>query len=242
VEAILKAGIARVVVGLLDPDVRVAGRGVERLRQAGLPVDIGLAAGACHDVLKGYLLRQTALRPFVTCKVAVTSNGVVASKIGDPRLVISSQPAQTFVHALRARHDAVVVGANTFVMDAPLLNVRLPGYSGRQPLKVVLDRSHQLGVQPSGWLRVCEAELVKSLRVLAEKGVTKILVEPGPQLAAAFMQNDLVDAVVLVRSSSVAEGVRGYRFEETFAKDTRWQLADELVLASDHVLFYSKQV
>lgn len=242
VDAIVRAGVSRVVVGLLDPDPRVSGRGVEHLRQAGILVDVGVASEACSAVLKGYLLRQTLLRPYVTCKVALAKNGVVASQAGDPRLLVSSKASQPFVHALRAQHDAIVVGATTFRLDAPQLTVRLEGYSGRQPLKVVLDRSGQLDTLPDDWLCVREVELPHAFRMLAEKGLTKILVEPGPHLATALMQQSLVDEVVLLRASHDAVGLQGYPFWETFAKDTCWQQTDELILGADHVFSFSKQV
>lgn len=137
-EALIAAGVARCVVALGDPDERVAGRGLERLREAGIAVAEGLLADEAAEVNAGYLMRVRAGRPLVTLKLATTLDGRIATRAGESRW-ITGEAARAHAHLLRATHDAVMVGAGTALADDPRLDVRLPGLEDRAPLRIVLD-------------------------------------------------------------------------------------------------------
>ncbi|WP_395666902.1 bifunctional diaminohydroxyphosphoribosylaminopyrimidine deaminase/5-amino-6-(5-phosphoribosylamino)uracil reductase RibD [Methylocella sp.] len=138
-EAVAKAGFGRVVSALEDPDPRVAGRGHAMLRAAGIEVRAGVRREAALAANLGHVLRVTRRRPFVCVKLALTADGFSASAPGAPRLMATGEAAARAVHMWRAQHDAILIGAGTARTDDPLLTVRLPGLSGRRPLRVVLD-------------------------------------------------------------------------------------------------------
>ena len=138
-DGIVAAGVARVVSALEDPDPRVAGRGHDILRAAGVSVTTGVCAEqALRDNL-GHVLRVAGGRPMVTLKLAETLDGYAAGDEHDPRLAITSGPANMRTHVLRAMHDAIMVGVGTARADDPLMTVRAPGLEDRKPLRVVLD-------------------------------------------------------------------------------------------------------
>ncbi len=139
-DALIKAGIARIVVAIEDPDPRVAGRGIAKLREAGIAVETGLCAEAATEVNAGFLMRMSRGRPLVTLKLAATLDGKIATASGESRW-ITGEPARNRAHLLRATYDAVMVGVSTVVVDDPLLTCRLPGLEGRNPVRIIVDGS-----------------------------------------------------------------------------------------------------
>lgn len=139
-DAIIAAGISRVVSAIEDPDPRVAGRGHARLREAGVEVVTGVRADAARVDHLGHILRVTRSRPMVTLKLAQTADGYAAGAEHDPRLFITGPIADAFTHVQRALHGAIMVGYGTARIDDPLMTVRLPGMEDYKPLRVVLDR------------------------------------------------------------------------------------------------------
>jgi diaminohydroxyphosphoribosylaminopyrimidine deaminase/5-amino-6-(5-phosphoribosylamino)uracil reductase len=139
-DAIARAGIARVVVGLRDPDPRTAGDGFARLRDAGIEVVEGVLQDEALAVTLGHVLRITEARPEVTLKLAVGSDGLVPRGEGGIPTWVTGEAARAHAHLLRARADAILVGRGTVVADNPSLTCRLPGMECRSPVRVVLDR------------------------------------------------------------------------------------------------------
>ena len=139
VDALITAGVRRVVVALEDPDPRVAGEGLHRLRAAGLDVEVGLGAEEAAEVNAGFLSRLRLGRPLVTFKLATSLDGRIAIANGESQW-ITGPPARERAHALRASHDAIMVGTGTVVVDDPQLTCRLPGLGHRSPVRVVIDR------------------------------------------------------------------------------------------------------
>src|SRR5215475_6368773 len=139
VDALIAAGIQRVVVALEDPDPRVAGGGLRRLRAAGLTVETGLCAAEAAEVNAGFLCHRSLGRPLVTLKLATSLDGRIATRRGESRW-ISGSLARDRAHALRASHDAITVGVQTVLADDPQLTCRLPGLNDRSPVRVVIDR------------------------------------------------------------------------------------------------------
>jgi diaminohydroxyphosphoribosylaminopyrimidine deaminase / 5-amino-6-(5-phosphoribosylamino)uracil reductase len=137
-DAIVSAGMRRVVCAIEDPNPEIAGRGLAVLRKAGIAVDLGLCAEEARWMAAGHILRMTRDRPFVQLKIAVSADGLIAPGDGAPRWVTGPE-ARQFAHILRARADAILVGRRTVADDNPELTCRLPGLEGRSPRRVVLD-------------------------------------------------------------------------------------------------------
>jgi diaminohydroxyphosphoribosylaminopyrimidine deaminase/5-amino-6-(5-phosphoribosylamino)uracil reductase len=203
-DALITAGVARVVVAVPEPTEFAAG-GADRLRAAGVDVELGVEQDeAEHGALAGWLTGVREHRPYVVWKVATTLDGRVAAADGTSRWITGDQ-ARTAVHRLRATCDAVVVGSGTVLTDDPQLTVRdADGRTiGRQPLRVVVDRRGRLpetarvldGAAPTYISRAgTPAEL---LAELFDRDVHRVLLEGGPTLAAAFLRAGLVDEAVV---------------------------------------------
>lgn len=233
-DAVVAAGVARVVSAIEDPNPKVAGQGHARLRAAGIAVEAGIGAEAALRANAGHIRRVRDGRPHVTLKLAISSDGK-AGLAGRKPVAITGEPARTRVHRLRAMNDAVVTGIGTVTADDPLLTCRLLGMESLSPVRVVLDAKLRL---PTGskiattartittWvvgadnaadeaeqaLRVMDIDVLRSgskdarldlaavLRLLAGRGITRVMLEAGPILSAAFLRADLVDEAVLLRS------------------------------------------
>ena len=142
-DALIAAGVRRVVVALGDPDPRVSGAGIRRLRGAGVAVEAGLGAEEAAEINAGFLIRQRLGRPLVTLKLATSLDGHIATGTGESHW-ITGPAARAHAHRLRAEHDAVMAGTGTVLADDPQLTCRLPGLAHRSPLRVVLDRHLQI--------------------------------------------------------------------------------------------------
>lgn len=143
VDAVIAAGVGRVVTALEDPDPRVAGRGHAALRDAGIPLTTGMLAEEARRAHAGHILRITAGRPHITLKLAVSADGMIGRANGE-RLMVSGREAFARVQAIRAESDALLVGIGTALVDNPRLNVRMPGLADRSPVRVVLDTRARL--------------------------------------------------------------------------------------------------
>jgi diaminohydroxyphosphoribosylaminopyrimidine deaminase/5-amino-6-(5-phosphoribosylamino)uracil reductase len=136
--AIIEAGVSRAVVGILDPDPRVAGRGIDMLRSAGIEVRRGVRAREADRMTRGHILRVTERRPLIQVKMALDADGRIARGAGGQPRWVTGPLARAHGHLLRARADAILVGARTVADDDPELTCRLPGLLGRSPIRVVL--------------------------------------------------------------------------------------------------------
>lgn len=137
-DALVASGVARVVACLTDPDPRVQGRGFARLREAGIATECGLMAAEAAEINAGFLMRHRLGRPWLTLKMAASLDGRIATASGESRWITGPQ-ARARVHLMRARADAILVGAGTLRADDPALDVRLPGLAEAAPLPVLLD-------------------------------------------------------------------------------------------------------
>ncbi|MBI1785536.1 bifunctional diaminohydroxyphosphoribosylaminopyrimidine deaminase/5-amino-6-(5-phosphoribosylamino)uracil reductase RibD [Candidatus Sumerlaeota bacterium] len=137
-KAVIEAGIVRVVAGMVDPNKKVAGKGIAELRAAGIEVEIGCLEREARRLNEFFVAFHTLGRPFVTIKWAMTLDGRTGSDTNHSRW-ISNEASRRYVHQLRAQHDAILIGIGTILADDPMLNVRLENYDGRQPIRVVID-------------------------------------------------------------------------------------------------------
>jgi diaminohydroxyphosphoribosylaminopyrimidine deaminase / 5-amino-6-(5-phosphoribosylamino)uracil reductase len=181
-DALISAGVARVVVAMRDPDPRVDGAGIARLRAAGIEVDEGVLQDDADEVASGFRSRVRLGRPLVTLKLASTLDGRIATRSGESRW-ITGDAARRAAHALRGRHDAVMVGVGTVLADDPELTCRLPGYRPNPVVRVVAD-SHlrtPLGAtlvatasSSPTWVLIREGTDPERRRALADLGATLI--------------------------------------------------------------------
>jgi diaminohydroxyphosphoribosylaminopyrimidine deaminase / 5-amino-6-(5-phosphoribosylamino)uracil reductase len=137
-DALIAAGINRAVIATEDPDPRVDGRGIARLRAAGLAVTTGVCGEAAREINLGFMLRVTQRRPMITLKLATSLDGRIATAGGDARW-ITGEAARAEAHLLRARHDAILIGSGTALADDPDLTCRLPGMAAWSPIRVIAD-------------------------------------------------------------------------------------------------------
>jgi diaminohydroxyphosphoribosylaminopyrimidine deaminase/5-amino-6-(5-phosphoribosylamino)uracil reductase len=137
-DALIEAGVTRVVVAALDPDQRVNSLGVARLREAGITVEHGLLENEAREDLQGFLLRVTEDRPLVTLKLATTLDGKIATGSGESQWITGPE-ARQMAHVLRGRHDAVLVGVGTVMADNPVLTCRIDGFRSTPVVRVVID-------------------------------------------------------------------------------------------------------
>lgn len=208
-DAVVAAGIRRVVVALDDPDPQVAGSGLAMLRAAGLDVEVGLGAAAVRTQLRPYLVHRRTGRPLVVLKLAASLDGRTAAPDGSSRW-ITGPDARRDAHELRADSDAVLVGAGTVRADDPELTVRLDDRTAgldRQPMRVVLGRA-----RPDARVQPClelGGELGDVLDELGRRGVLQLLVEGGATVARAFHRQGLVDRYVLYLAPTLFGGDDG---------------------------------
>ena len=232
-DAIVAAGLTRVVSAIEDPNPDVAGQGHARLCNAGIEVVAGVCADEARKAHAGHIRRILDGRPHVTLKLAASADGKAALP-GHKPVQITGEETRGRVHLMRAMNDAILVGIGTVLADDPELNCRLPGMRQQSPVRVILDRDLRLPVtsklatsarEVPVWV-FCgfdapaerqrslselgvQIERVKDedgkldlsavLQTLAGKGVTRLMVEGGPAVAASFVRADLVDEAVLLR-------------------------------------------
>lgn len=232
-ERVANSGLARVIIGSGDPDPRTAGRGIARLREAGIAVSV-LESAACTESLSGYLTRSAFARPHVTLKLALSIDGRIALPGGSSRWITGPQ-ARAHTHRERARADAIVVGGGTLRADAPTLDVRLDGLAQRSPARWVLTR----GDAPAGWTALAS---VDDLSPLAP--AQYLLVEGGAGAAAAFLRADHVDRLLIYRAPIiVGDGVAAIGdlgLTDLDHAHGRWRRSDTHRLGSDTLEVYQR--
>jgi diaminohydroxyphosphoribosylaminopyrimidine deaminase/5-amino-6-(5-phosphoribosylamino)uracil reductase len=279
-DAVIAAGLARVVSAIEDPNPEVAGQGHARLRAAGVAVDVGLcAAEAAHDHA-GHFRRIRDKRPHVILKLAVSADERIAAAGSGP-VAITGDVARTRVHLLRARCDAILVGIGTVKSDDPLLTCRLPGMAARSPVRLVLDRAlripgdsrlvhsareaplwvmtsdfaeapaaMKLGAAGAQVIRVAATatppglDLPAALHALADKGITRLLVEGGARVASSFLSAGLVDEIWLLRGPDTigADGVPALHALPLAAitQSPAFRLRASETLGKDHLTVYDR--
>jgi diaminohydroxyphosphoribosylaminopyrimidine deaminase/5-amino-6-(5-phosphoribosylamino)uracil reductase len=186
-DALVAAGVARVAVGAGDPDPRVSGGGVARLRAAGVAVVEGVLAREAADVLAGFASRVRLGRPLVTLKLASTLDGRIATQAGESQW-ITDTPARKAAHAMRGQHDAVLVGVGTVAADNPDLTCRIPGYAARSNVRVVMDthlrtpltcRLVATAAEVPLWILHAPSADAARVEAMTQAGVRCIVVAPG---------------------------------------------------------------
>ena len=217
-EAVIEAGLARVVISMADPDERARGTGIRVLEAAGIATVVGAHEERALRLNEFYVKHRLTGRPFVTAKFAMSIDGKIATRAGDSRW-ITGEVARAHGHRLRHMHDAILVGVNTVITDDPELSTRVDGEEPRQPLRIILDS--QLRIRQSARVvgaktliasvragRAGAAEVVRMppdadgrvalaplLDELGRRGILSLLVEGGGEVHASFFAAGLVDKV-----------------------------------------------
>ena len=229
-----KAKPARVIVALKDPDPRTCGKGIARLREAGIEVRVGTGAKASAQSLAGYLTRLKLGRPRITLKLALSIDGKIALPSGESQW-ITGEDARRHVHLERAHSDMILVGRGTYLADRPRLDVRLPGLELRSPRRALLTR----GDAVDGWEILQSPQDVHRLH-----DVNDLLVEGGSATATAFLSADLVDRILIYRAPIiVGEGKSSFGYVGLDAiadAHGRWHPAGEQGLGVDRLEVYER--
>ncbi|MHB2265587.1 bifunctional diaminohydroxyphosphoribosylaminopyrimidine deaminase/5-amino-6-(5-phosphoribosylamino)uracil reductase RibD [Aliihoeflea sp. PC F10.4] len=267
-EALVRAGISRLVGAAADPDLRVAGKGYAILESAGVSVTRGVLADEAADLLRGYLTRSVKKRPEVTLKLAVSADGMIG-RAGEGQVSISGPVSRRQAHLMRVESDAILVGIGTAEADDPELTCRLPGLERRSPVRIVLDRSARLslssklvkgarqtqlllasGIEADADRRAAlegsgvgfiasdahegRIALPELLEDLAARGVLTLLVEGGAATARHFLDEGLVDRLVLFESkilvgaNGIASPIKPDAVPKEFTLTRRDRLGDDI--------------
>ena len=225
---------ARVIIALKDPDPRTAGKGIRRLRAAGIHVSLGVEREAARRSLAGWLMRLELGRPRITLKLALSIDGKIALPSGESKW-ITGEDARRHVHVERARSDMILVGRGTYQADQPRLDVRLPGLESASPRRALLTR----GEAVDGWEILRNPQDVYRLH-----DVNDLLVEGGSATATAFLSEDLVDRILIYRAPIiVGEGKSSFGYVGLDAigdAHGRWRLVDEQRLGVDRLEVYER--
>jgi diaminohydroxyphosphoribosylaminopyrimidine deaminase/5-amino-6-(5-phosphoribosylamino)uracil reductase len=233
-ELIAAAQPAKVVIAIEDPDARTSGKGIERLRAAGIAVEVGCGADQATQSLSGYLTRLRLGRPRITLKLALSIDGKIAMPSGQSKW-ITGEDARAHVHLERARSDMILVGRGTYLADAPKLDVRLPGLEDRSPRRALLTR----GDAVDGWETLRSPQDVHRLH-----DVNDLLVEGGSATATAFLAEDLVDRILIYRAPIiVGEGKSSFGYiglEGIADAHGRWRAGDARPLGVDRLEVYER--
>ncbi|MGL9681991.1 MAG: bifunctional diaminohydroxyphosphoribosylaminopyrimidine deaminase/5-amino-6-(5-phosphoribosylamino)uracil reductase RibD [Wolbachia sp.] len=232
-EEITRAGIKRVVIATIDPDIRVLGGGIKALKEAGIEVKQGIMQEEAEKLNIGFFTTRILHRPFTACKIAATLDGKIASFTGDSKW-ITSENTRNWVHELRAKYDAIMIGSNTLINDNPLLTCRLPKLEDRSPIRLIIDSQEKLkeehniartagkvttwvitNKEVEGKIKNVEYLVVNSnsvgkvclkdtaSKLVSEVGITRLLVEGGGTLITELLKRNLIDRLIICRGGKI---------------------------------------
>ena len=249
-DLLVNKGIGKVVIGSDDPNPLVNGRGIHRLKEAGIEVESGVLQADCDDLNRRFMLFHREKRPYVILKWACTADGFMAPENRE-RLQISGDEARKMLHRWRGEEDAVLIGANTAIMDKPLLDTRF--FPGKNPLRVIIDpnlRAPTLqGTSPTmvlntliskkvadnEWLKLPQDfALADVLDILYKKQIASVLVEGGFETLKSFLRSGFADEIRIIRSKhlKISAGLK--------SPDIQWKLHDSEETDTDIIEYYRR--
>ncbi|MCK0070409.1 bifunctional diaminohydroxyphosphoribosylaminopyrimidine deaminase/5-amino-6-(5-phosphoribosylamino)uracil reductase RibD [Kordiimonas laminariae] len=223
-EALINAGVMRVVAAVDDNDARVSGTGLKMLHEAGVQVDVGLFSEKAFELNKGFFLSNTDARPEFSIKLATSLDGKIALASGESKWITGSE-ARRYGHMLRAQHDGILVGVNTVLADDPMLDCRIEGLEDRSPARIVLDSKYQTPVSSKlvqsankidlyilggksnrdaielekAGAKIIELLVNRDMKTLSDTlsgaGMRRVLIEGGGQVYASFLKANMCDTL-----------------------------------------------
>ena len=233
-DALIAAGVSRVVAAVVDPDPRTAGQGMARLAAVGIEVATGICENGAGAVAAGFFSRVLLGRPRMTLKLAMSLDGRIAMASGESQW-ITGGAARRHAHLLRAKSDMVLVGRGTWEADSPSLDVRLPGLAERSP---------RIGILSSSMPDSGRAELFRSISALCGvEGVNDLLVEGGVTAGAALLRDDLIDRLILYRAPvllGAGLGLVDVGLERLADSHGRWHSVENRQLGVDRLEIYER--
>ncbi|MFK8034980.1 MAG: bifunctional diaminohydroxyphosphoribosylaminopyrimidine deaminase/5-amino-6-(5-phosphoribosylamino)uracil reductase RibD [Hyphomicrobiales bacterium] len=247
-DAIINSGLARVVACMTDPDPRVAGKGLNRLKAAGILVSSPVLASEAAQIHAPHIVSKMQQRPYVFLKMAVSSDGMIG-RAGAGQVAISGIHAWHYVQGLRAQSDAILVGVGTVLSDDPSLTCRLPGLQTRSPKRVVLDAKNIIPANAkilsnqglAETLVLNERSPAEVLKVLTKIGLQSLMIEGGAQVAKEFLTAGVVDAVHLIQAPDAvgADGIKAPL--ELMTDANQFDVIDRRSLGDDRLIIYRKK-
>ena len=200
---IIESGIKKIIIGSLDPNPKVAGTGIETLKDAGLEVSYGVLEKEVRELNKFFFFKHENGRPFITIKIASSADWMSHSKDGSTTW-ITSEASRKDVQLIRAEHDAILTGGNTIRSDQPRMNARVE-FPLIQPQKILLSEQKEWDLsldffQDSKVKIIDEKDLVKVVEVLSKQELNSLLVEAGPRLVNSFLKERLCDEMIIYQS------------------------------------------
>jgi diaminohydroxyphosphoribosylaminopyrimidine deaminase/5-amino-6-(5-phosphoribosylamino)uracil reductase len=262
VDLIIKSKIARVVIATIDPDSRVNGEGIQKLKEAGIEVTVGVLEHEARELNRGFFTAKTLGRPFITLKLATSQDRKIADKNGHSKW-ITNEKSRQYAHYLRAKNDAILVGAGTVKHDNPMLDCRLPGLENHSPKRIIL--SSELDIDPNNHLIQTSnsipthiatnntntkkfsdlgikiinfSDLNDLVNQLPKLGINNLLIEGGSQVAAQFLKANLVDKLIWIKAPKTigAEGIdaiKGFNINK-ITQDFNFEITKSRMIASEN--------
>jgi diaminohydroxyphosphoribosylaminopyrimidine deaminase/5-amino-6-(5-phosphoribosylamino)uracil reductase len=262
-DALIKAGIKKVVIATTDTFKKVSGLGVQKLQEAGIEVILGICEDEARIINQGFFSVQEKGRPYVTLKLATSFDGKIADKNGNSKWITSSD-TRAYAHYLRAKNDAIMVGIGTVLADNPMLDCRLSGMQAQSPIRIILDNNLRIpldsklvqnakqiplyiigsNVKENQALAENGVKIIKSsgvaniLSLLAEKDITRLMIEGGSKISASFISEGFVDEFVWMRSAKKIghdgiDAIAGMDIkqvtEENFTKFSQYSIGEDLI-------------
>ncbi len=270
VDEIIKHGFKKIVIATPDSDSRVNGEGIKKLQESGIEVVCGILEKEAREINRGFFFAREKGRPFVTLKLATSLDGKIATKTFDSKW-ITGKKARQFSHFLRSINDAILVGANTVRYDDPSLDCRIAGLEDFSPKRAIISQSLELNPQakifqncdkiptiiltsnrekksPSPAAEIIFFDEKKGLKDALEKlcqsGINSLLVEGGQKVATEFLQQNLVDELVWIRSRKIIgndgiAAIGGMNFSKLDEVLTKFQRQEIKELEEDFAEIYT---
>ena len=270
-EALLWAGIKKVVIGALDPNPTVRGGGIKMLREANFDVKSGILEKECQEQMQSFMHWCKNRRPLVTLKAATDINGRIDGDRNKPAKRFSSESSLKLVHQLRAESMAILVGVNTVIRDNPELTVRGPDIGPRElPIRVVIDPNNKIptncklmedGISKTILIQSMyfnsekdqehverviisdnnEIEILKILDMLGDRGIQSLLVEGGKDTWIRFLKSGLVDKAQLCISNLELDGESGEKFDSSYLIGNGLEVSKSFDIENDKITIWTKK-
>lgn len=251
-DLIIKEKISKVVIGIKDPNPKVNGKGINKLKKAGINVEYGFLKKECEELNKFFIKNITRKIPYITLKIAQSIDGKIALDNFKSKY-ITGEESLKFVHKLRSEYDAVLIGKNTALLDNPSLSVRLT--KGRNPLRIVIDKNSKL----PGNLKIFTDKdsdktiiisspdkknipLINILKTLHNLNISSVLIEGGANIFSQFIEKNLFDDIYfIVAPKIIGDGISAFRdFKITTLSNTKNLFLHNSFTSGEDLIFHYK--